>query len=443
MGKHGSMPRVEGDHYPTPDWAIAALAEHIELAGKTIWEPATGAGCMAEALKAAGATVFCSDVTGRGYPLDAVHDFTAGMNPKFSFSGIATNPAYGLRGKVAERFIEAGLRYIANGGFLALLLGADFDSAKTRVRFFRDCPLFAAKIVLTKRLIWFSNPDPDKERPKENHAWFIWQNPPPGSAPLILYAPRNTSSPSISETATAGRPSSTPVTSSPEKDLVMSKPTLRDVNAPDSSAEPEVTSIKKPPDKLSLDKFKSKKEPRAKVATLPTELPILKIADAKDYVRVHPDVENYWSPELCFVSVPIKGQKKDRLHLIDEDLALKYVPSGRIQRFRLALATKPDDVLFLCQVPTRNLENDWNNTAVNACEKAKTFWTIVTSLKEEGIENYKVTFSEEEDAFPEPTWPIGEQTLEDIILTCFSGFCIDRADHPALLRLRGKKQANS
>src|SRR5262249_3538554 len=95
MGKHGSMPRVEGDHYQTPDWAIAALAEHIELAGKTIWEPATGAGCMAEALKAAGATVFCSDVTGRGYPLDAMLDFTAGMNPKFSFSGIATNPAYG------------------------------------------------------------------------------------------------------------------------------------------------------------------------------------------------------------------------------------------------------------------------------------------------------------------------------------------------------------
>src|SRR6516162_6747065 len=215
-----------------------------------------------------------------GYPLDAVLDFTGGMNPKFSFSGIATNPAYGLRGKVAERSIEAGLRYIANGGFLALLLGAYFDSAKTRVRFFRDCPLFAAKIVLTRRIVWFSNPDPDKERPKENHAWFIWQNPPPGSAPLILYAPRNTSS-STSETATAGCPSSTPVTSSPEKELLMSKPTLRDVNA-DSNAEPEVTSIKKPAEKPSLDKFKSKKEPAAKVAA--TELPIHSIAEAKDYV---------------------------------------------------------------------------------------------------------------------------------------------------------------
>jgi len=229
----------------------------------------------------------------------------------------------------------------------------------------------------------------------------------------------------------------------------MSKPTLRDVNAPDSSTEPEVTSIKKPADKPSLDKFKSKKEPSAKVATLPTELPIHSIAEAKDYVRLHPDIDNFWSPELCFVNVPIKGGK-DQLHLIDENLALKYIPSGKVQRFRLALATKPDDVLFLCKIPTRNLDNNWNKTAVNACDQAKTKWTQVTSLKEEGIEDYKITLAGEDDefdeptcGFDEPTWPIGEQTLVDIILTRFSGFSIETADHPGLLRLRGRKQANS
>jgi hypothetical protein len=392
-----------------------------------------------EALKAAGATVFCSDIADRGCPLDAIIDFTNGAKPELAFAGIASNPPLGVQGRLTERFIEAGLHHIGGGGFLALLLSADFYSGKRRLRFFRDCPLFAAKIVLTRRIVWFSNPDPDKERPKENHAWFIWQNPPPGSAPLILYASRSSSS--TSETATAGRPSSTPVTSSPEKELPMTNPTLRDVNA-DSNAEPEVTSIKKPEDKPSLDKFKSKKEPAAKVATLPTELPILKIADAKDYVRIHPD-EEYTSPELCFVNVPIAGQKKDQLHLIDEDLALKYIPPGRILRSRLALATKPYDVLFLCQIPSRNLENDWNKAALKGIEQAKTLWTTVTSRKEEGVETYKVTWSEDPDAFPEPTWPIGEQTLEDMILTRFSGFCIDKADHPGLLRLRGKKQANS
>jgi len=75
LGKHGSYPRAAGDHYPTPDWAIAALAEHVDLAGQLIWEPACGAGRMAEARKAAGATVHCSDVESRGFPLDALIDF--------------------------------------------------------------------------------------------------------------------------------------------------------------------------------------------------------------------------------------------------------------------------------------------------------------------------------------------------------------------------------
>ena len=116
----------------------------------------------------------------------------------------------------------------------------------------------------------------------------------------------------------------------------------------------EVTPIAKPDAAFSLDKFKSKHAAAvANVETLQTGLPHHNIAQAKDFVRLHPNEETYWSPELCFVNVPIKGQKRDTLHLIDEDLAMHYLPSGRIQRFRLALATKPYDVFFLCHVPTQ------------------------------------------------------------------------------------------
>jgi hypothetical protein len=75
-------------------------------------------------------------------------------------------------------------------------------------------------------------------------------------------------------------------------------------------------------------------------------LPHYPIAGAKDFVRLHKDEGKYWSPELCFVVVPIKGQKRDSLQLIDEDLALQYLESGKILRFRLALATKPHDVFL-------------------------------------------------------------------------------------------------
>ena len=116
----------------------------------------------------------------------------------------------------------------------------------------------------------------------------------------------------------------------------------------------EVTPITKPDAAFSLDKFKSKHAAAvANVETLQTGLPHHNIAQAKDFVRLHPNEETYWSSELCFVNVPIKGQKRDTLHLIDEDLAMRYLPSGRILRFRLALATKPYDVFFLCHVPTQ------------------------------------------------------------------------------------------
>ena len=60
------------------------------------------------------------------------------------------------------------------------------------------------------------------------------------------------------------------------------------------------------------------------------------------------------------MSVPVQGEKRDMLHLIDEDLAVEYLPSKKIIRQRLALASKPFDNFFFCIVPSRNLDNSWN-----------------------------------------------------------------------------------
>jgi hypothetical protein len=192
------------------------------------------------------------------------------------------------------------------------------------------------------------------------------------------------------------------------------------------------------PEGFSLDKFKSKRTAIAKVETLQTGLPILKIADAKDYVRLHPDEDNYWTSELCFVEVPIKGQTRDTLHLIDEDLAMQYLPSGNVKRFRLALATKPNDAFFLCIVPSQNLDNKFNADAVAACEQAKTKWRKVTSLRDDGVDGYRVTPAYHEDFVPGPKWP--SQLLAAILEATFTGRMIDHANHPALLRLIGARQ---
>ena len=193
------------------------------------------------------------------------------------------------------------------------------------------------------------------------------------------------------------------------------------------------------PEGFSLDKFKSKRAAAlANVETLQTGLSLCRAAEVGDFFRLHSDEENYWSYELCFVNVPIKGQKRDTLHLIEEDLALKYLPSGKIKRFRVALATKPDDRFFLCIVPSRNLDNGFNSTAFTGCEKAKTLWVEVTSRKEEGVEAYKIDLAKDQDAFPKPEWP--KQSLDELIERTFAGRMIDREDHPALLRLIGARQ---
>jgi len=193
------------------------------------------------------------------------------------------------------------------------------------------------------------------------------------------------------------------------------------------------------PTAFSLDKFKSKRAAVvANVGTLQGALPHYPMAQARDFVRIHENEDAYWSPELCFVNVPIKGVKRDTTHLIDEDLGLTFLGNGKLLRFRLALATKPHDVFFLCHLPSQNLDNSWNMSVLTAAEQAKRLWVQVTSRKSEGVESYKIDFARDHDAFPEPRWP--GQSLEELIGVAFNGRMITSDNDPALLRLIGAKQ---
>ncbi len=167
-------------------------------------------------------------------------------------------------------------------------------------------------------------------------------------------------------------------------------------------------------------------------------MPHYRIAEARDFVRLHPDEESYWSWELCFVSVPIIGQKRDTLHFILDDLAQQHLPAAKVQRFRLALASKPHNVFFLCHVPSRNLDNKYNETALRACQQAKQEWVQVTSKREQNVEDYDITPARSHNAFPTPKWP--SQSLDELVQVAFAGRDIVTPDSPALLRLVGDNQ---
>jgi hypothetical protein len=200
----------------------------------------------------------------------------------------------------------------------------------------------------------------------------------------------------------------------------------------------DVAPIKKPGG-FSLDKFAVKKPVNRGVETLQGVLQVLRLADVNDFFRLHDDEEAYWSVPLCFVNVPILGVKKETLHLIDENLAIKHLPPKKIIRHRLALATKPGDILFLAQIPSTNLDNSWNVSTLQAAQQGKSFWTGLASLKEAGEERYEVTKARDFDAFEKPKWT-GKSLTELIVATFLpGGRIIEVEEHPGLLRSLGAK----
>jgi hypothetical protein len=106
--------------------------------------------------------------------------------PLDDVDGIVTNPPY----EAGAEFIERSLRLMEPvGGVVAMLMRTDFDHAKSRTNLFRDCPAFAKKVVLMKRIAWFveANGKP-KASPSFNHAWYIWDWKHEG-APTLAYGP--------------------------------------------------------------------------------------------------------------------------------------------------------------------------------------------------------------------------------------------------------------
>lgn len=166
--------RKERDLYETPPWVTRALVPHLSPYPQ-IWEPACGSGQMVKVLQEAGYTVRFTDI-------DHGRDF---MFEREKADCIVTNPPYEL----ATEFVEHALRLTQPYGLVAMLLRTDFDHAKSRSHLFRDCPAFAKKLVLTKRIAWFVEADgKPKASPSFNHAWYIWDWKHEG-APTLAYGP--------------------------------------------------------------------------------------------------------------------------------------------------------------------------------------------------------------------------------------------------------------
>lgn len=168
--RNSGYARKPDEAYDTPAWVAGVIAPYLRGQGvKYIWEPAPGKGQLVGALRDHGFTVLISD-----------GDFFT-LTERPSADALVTNPPFGPNGNTAAAFIRTALT--TGVPIIALVLRIDFDSGASRTDLFRDCPHFAGKIVLLKRIKWFEGP----RNPSDNHAWFIWDKAKRRREPQIWY----------------------------------------------------------------------------------------------------------------------------------------------------------------------------------------------------------------------------------------------------------------
>lgn len=167
--RHAHAERGE-DFYPTPIEAVRSLLaierEHLPA---VLLEPACGDGAIVKPLRAAGKTVYASDLIDRGCPRSTVADFMApyAMPPEPA-DGIVTNPPF----KIAPEFVAKALTLAP---YCAILARIAFLEGTARKPWFEESPL--ARVHISSRRLPTMHRD-GWEGPKVGSAmafaWFVW-----------------------------------------------------------------------------------------------------------------------------------------------------------------------------------------------------------------------------------------------------------------------------
>jgi hypothetical protein len=171
--RHSEYPRQDHERYTTPSWPVAALAPWLLCRG----------------VRRTLDVDYADDTMSRhlsGLGFDAVRgagDFLGYTAAPAETQALIVNPPYGVDrgGRLAVAFIRHALNL--NVRIVAALVKIDFDSGSTRTALFRDCPTFAGKLVLLRRIVWFSRPGAS---PSDNHCWLLWDRQHRGP-PQIFY----------------------------------------------------------------------------------------------------------------------------------------------------------------------------------------------------------------------------------------------------------------
>jgi predicted RNA methylase len=158
--------------------SLLTYAERIGLLrrGVECWEPAAGAGHIAEVLRRAGHQVLASDVAPAAQQVHPVvmADFLTSGGPSGNRLNIITNPPYGAQNRFSLAFLSHALELMQQRhGAIALLLPFEFDAPPSRNEVVGAHPWFVGKVTVAKRIRWLNIPQ-SKHAPMGCHAWYCY-----------------------------------------------------------------------------------------------------------------------------------------------------------------------------------------------------------------------------------------------------------------------------
>jgi hypothetical protein len=166
----------------------------------------------------------------------------------------------------------------------------------------------------------------------------------------------------------------------------------------------------------------------AGVKRLITTIPVKK-PEREWFVRTHPDPA-YW------LQTPVLELNDDReFYLVAPGLWPALASEGTCSPRLLATAINRQGVLFLWPIRLPGVDgkiDSWNQSALDAADKAKSQWTRVISNR--SLRAYELTVASAHIA--EPEWP--DITFQEIIRIAFRDKMIADWHHPVLRRLRGE-----
>lgn len=164
------------DFFPTPPWATRALcewlADHDDLARRSAWEPACGAGDMARPLREFFASVRATDVFDYGWGQDEVDDFLMFSARESVADWIVTNPPF----RLGAEFVRTALDRCRVGAAM-LVRTAFLEGVSRREELFGPHPPLAV-LQFVERVPMHKGKLTATGSTATAYCWIVWRKEP-------------------------------------------------------------------------------------------------------------------------------------------------------------------------------------------------------------------------------------------------------------------------